>query len=651
MNQTYASNFILSSLFKGLHSFSTIFFHKNILQRLIILSKVLIIVLLWTVGNSPLQAQNIDDTFKDEDLSYKITSLSPPEVAVSGCHGFDPMGKLLIPSTVIHDGNKYSVTSIASLAFYNCNGYTEVIIANSVTSIAESAFFNFIYLTKVIIGNSVTSIGDWAFASCRRLKEIAIPNSVTSIGAYAFEDCRALIEVTIGSSVSSIGAFAFHFCDYLSSFSVDASNPFYSSQDGVLFNGDKSILVRYPVRNKRKTYSIPNSVSTIGELAFCQSSILMEVSIPNSVTTIGASAFCQCDYLTEVVISNSVISIGKFAFAQCFSLTEMIIPNSINLIETGTFEYCSSLLKVSIPNSATSIEDRAFYSCSSLTEVSIGNSVNFIGAKAFYDCLSLISFFVDPANKAYSSQDGVLFNKDRSLLVQYPIGNNRESYTIPNSVSFIGDRAFKYCSDLTEIIIPNTIISIGVEAFSNCSGLSEIIIPNSVTSIRGSAFYSCIGLKEVTIPSSLILMEEWAFENCYKLHTIISYIEKPAVVKLGSKVFNYVPKETCVLQVPSGKVGAYKEVGQWKDFLNIIEMTETGIEPNLTAPQWIIFPNPVQEILNIGSDSSIQPSVKVYSLTGTLILDKISSQINVSEWQEGIYIIEIDGRTESFVKL
>ena len=238
-----------------------------------------------------------------------------------------------------------------------------------VTSIVNGAFAGCDSLTSVTIPNSVTSIGNSAFLSCTSLTSVTIPDSVTSIGAYAFGNCESLTSVTIGNGVTSIGVEAFGSCSSLTSITVDANNKYYSSADGVLFNKDKTELIQYPIGNARTSYTIPNSVTSIGDYAFYGCDSLTSVTIGDSVTSIGDGTFEYCKSLTSVTIPNSVTSIGAYAFRNCDSLTSVTIPDSVTSIGYYAFYGCDSLTNVTIPDSVTSIGNFAFCDCSSLTDV------------------------------------------------------------------------------------------------------------------------------------------------------------------------------------------------------------------------------------------------------------------------------------------
>ena len=281
------------------------------------------------------------------------------------------------------------VTSIGDSAFSYCKSLTSVTIPNSVTSIGSSAFNYCISLTSVTIPGSVTSIGDCAFDGCNSLANIIIPDSVTSIGDYAFENCTSLTSVTIPNSVTSIGDDAFWNCTSLTSINVEKNNKNYSSVNGVLFNQNQNKLICYPAGKNDKTYEIPNSVTSIGDSAFCFCTSLTSVTIPDSVTSIGNSAFYDCESLTSVTIPDSVTSIGDSAFRFCTSLTSVTIPDSVTSIGNSAFYDCESLTSVTIPDSVTSIGGYAFYYCTSLTSVTIPDSVTSIGENAFGSCESL----------------------------------------------------------------------------------------------------------------------------------------------------------------------------------------------------------------------------------------------------------------------
>jgi hypothetical protein len=221
-----------------------------------------------------------------------------------------------------------SVTEIGGGAFEACSGLANITIPNSVTSIGEVAFSCCTGLTSVTIGSGVTTIGERAFDSCPGLTSVTIPNNVTSIEFMAFSYCTSLANVTIGSGVTSIGIGAFAACTSLAAINVASGNTEYSSANDVLYNKDKTTLIKYPGA-KAGTFTIPDSVTNIGVNAFSGYGGLTSVTIGNSVTTIEGAAFAGCTGLTSVTIPDSVTTIEAYAFFDCSGLTGVTFEGTI----------------------------------------------------------------------------------------------------------------------------------------------------------------------------------------------------------------------------------------------------------------------------------------------------------------------------------
>ncbi len=395
------------------------------------------------------------DIFTYQGLKFRITSEADRTVAVFMYN--EASGHISIPSFAINGSSRYFVTELAGSAFRDCSSLTSVSIPNSVTKIGNYAFNGCSSLTSVSIPNSVTQIGKDAFSDCRNLTSVNIPDAITQIEPYAFNNCSSLTSINIPASVTQIGEDAFAGCTSLTSVSIPASvtqigesafsscsslseivvengNPNYISEDGVLFNINKTELIQCP-GGKKGEYSIPTSVNKICNNAFSSCSSLTSVSIPNSVTQIGNRAFMWCTSLTSISIPNSVTQIGENAFAACTSLTSVSIPNSVTQIGFNAFNYCASLTSVSIPNSVTQIGAAAFSSCHSLTWVSIPNSVTTIRSRTFGSCKNLKTIYVlNP--KPQSVDEDAFEDVPEDAIIYIPKGSYNDYFLSSDWIHF-----------------------------------------------------------------------------------------------------------------------------------------------------------------------------------------------------------------------
>ena len=225
------------------------------------------------------------------------------------------------------------------------------------------------------------------------------------------------------------------------------------------------------------------------------------------------------DYTYTVTGDQATITGFNSEYSGALAITNYLGGYPVTSIGDWAFGFCDSLTSVTIPGSVTTI-GIAFYGCDGLIDVTIPDSVIRIDLDAFYECFSLTEINVAEQNAAYSSANGVLFNQNKTDLIQCPAGKTG-SITIPDSVTSIGARAFEQCVGLTNLTLSAIVTNIGDRAFFNCTGLSNLTIPDSVTAIGGSAFDSCTGLTNVTLSANVTSLGPYAFCNCVSLTGVI----------------------------------------------------------------------------------------------------------------------------------
>jgi hypothetical protein len=250
-------------------------------------------------------------------------------ITITGYSGTNPV--VVIPSSI----NGLPVTSIGDSAFYRRYTLTSVTIPNGVTNIGYDAFYVCTALTSANIPDGATSIGRFAFTACYGLTGVNIPDGVTSIGESAFLSCTSLTNVLIPNSVTNIGVYAFAVLNSVTNIAVEASNPVYSSVNGVLCDKSQATLLQFP-NGLVGSYTIPSSVTSIGPGAFYGSG-LTNVTIPEGVSNIVAVAFEYSASLTSVTIPKSVTSIGSMAFAYCSHLTAIFFQGNAPPNISGIF--------------------------------------------------------------------------------------------------------------------------------------------------------------------------------------------------------------------------------------------------------------------------------------------------------------------------
>ena len=446
---------------------------------------------------------------------------------------------------------------------------------------AENLYLNNELVTDLVIPDGVTSISDYAYVCFSGLRSVTFPDSLTSIGSNAFQNTN-LTSITLLGNISSIGVLAFHNCKKLieiyncSSMEITAGNSkngwiayyakhvytgeedsWFTDTDGYRFfyDGSKGYLVGY--YGSDTDITLPNSFRAyngaeiteydIFSYAFKGRTSLTSIIIPDSVTSIGEEAFCGCNLIKGITIPGSVTSIGDSAFSDCSSMTSIEIRDGVTSIADWAFDRCTSLTSITIPNSVTSIGKHAFNGCTGLIEKE--NSIDYVSGWAI-SCDDSVT-------------EVTLRKGTRGIADEAFRGTALTSIIIPDTVTSIGNSAFAYCTELTSVVIPDSVTSIGSYAFNDCVSLMNVTIGDGVTnigsyafrdctllesvnfgensqltSISSYAFFDCISLTSIIIPNSVTTIGDSAFYGCYKLIEVYNLSGLP--ITAGSRDHGYV---------------------------------------------------------------------------------------------------------------
>lgn len=413
----------------------------------------------------------------------------------------DDLTELTIPNFLLIDGKEYRVTKIeghdAWQAIANFNG--NVIISKGITEIGKASFNGANKITGVEIPDSVTLISDYAFQYCKSLTKIEIPGTVKKIGNWwgnvngqIFNGCSNLKEVILEEGIEEISGRAFDSC------------------------------------SKVKEWKLPKSLKRIGPCAFRNISV-EEFNIPENVESIAATFISSSNLSRINVDSNNkyFTSVDGILFDK--DSTRLIkypenrdgnsyeVPNTVKTIDANAFISCKNLQTIVIADSVEKIGDSAFDG-SKLKTINLGGGITNISNKPFYGAWNLTNINVITENDKYESENGILFNKGKTILIKYPPAIiNGEVYEIPNTVVEIGPQSF-YRSQIKNVIIPSSVKKIGSESFSACYNLEEVNLPEGLERIEWRALYGCHKIKTIVVPSSVTFIDGGAFNNMGRIN-------------------------------------------------------------------------------------------------------------------------------------
>lgn len=440
--------------------------------------------------------------------------------------GYTSLKSIRLASTVKSIGNNaFSNTGITSLdlpegmesigigAFYNCEKMTELKLPESLTTLNNGAFAFCKGLTAVTLPNKITFIGALAFEECTGLTSITIPENVTEIRNQAFYYCTALTMVELPKALQTVGDNAFYetklqdvyyagteedwgkiaigvknepltnanlhcmgavvvasgTCGDALTWKLDSKGTLTISGTGAMTDYTKSGVAPWNKDYEEIRFVvIENGVTTIGEYAFENCTLLESVAISDSVEKIGKYAFSGCSALKRISLPDSIAQIGDCAF-RASGLEAVKIPEGVTLLGEGMFARCPNLQTVELPSTLQAIRENAFIG-SGLNKIVLPENLKDIGYECFYECTNL------------------------------------EEIKIPDSVTILDYAVFEGCSSLKKVTLSKGLKRIGQTMFAKCHNLTEITIPDSITYIGEGAFFQCKKLKDVYYTGS---QEKW----------------------------------------------------------------------------------------------------------------------------------------------
>ncbi len=413
--------------------------------------------------------------------------------------------------------------AIPKYAFYYCVSLKSIEIPGNVETIGEDAFFGAV-LSEIKFNEGLKKIDGGAFyfvpqysddgyyagETETNLTVVTLPDSLEEIGDNAFYGHTKLKQVNVGKGLKAFNPSAFPSAA-LNSVTIDAENPNLVNENNIVYSKDKTVLY-YATENVGGDVILPDSLTTIGDYAFTRHSSVTSLKMGSNVTSIGEGAFYYTP-ITTLEIPGSVKTIGDDAFYSA-DIENLTLNEGLEVIGVGAFTYCN-LSTLVIPNSVTTISEGAFSMNSNLTNVTFGDSVKVIGDYAFTNSAiegevvlpasleefgvevfqtrrtdepKITNFVVEEGSTHFSSEHGLLMDKDKTKVFAYAAGNPQTSLALPSTVKTIATLAFEKAVNLTSLDLGTSLERIEEEAFSGMSNVSTLSIPASVSYVGNSAF-------------------------------------------------------------------------------------------------------------------------------------------------------------------
>ena len=512
------------------------------------------------------------------DIGYQAFSGSGLE-SIQIPKTVEKMGEYIFSRCTSLSSVEWYASTVPYGTFYGCTNLKDVKLGKDVNEIGSLAFYKS-GLEEYTIPNSVTKLGRDVFGSCNNLTKLTIPGNIKTVPSGIIFGSKNVKQVVLKKGVEKIekNAFANSYVKKVvlpSTIKTMEEASFINSNIESIVIPDSITKVRdFTFKNCKalKTVTFGKNVKEIGEGAFAGCEKLSKVLIPSNVKKIGYKAFKGAG-LKQLVLKDGVNEIDYWAFYQCPNLSTVQIGNRVNCIRANAFLQCPSLVSISVSkeNKNYASYDGVLYNkkmtqiiCCPVTKsgtFKIPATVSKIYGSAFSKCEKITAFDVDPRSKNYTVEDGIVYNKDKTVLVACPPGK-KGKIKVNANVREISDYAFHY-SCASSIILPSKLKKIGYCAFEYCSELKSIVIPGNVQELGNAAFWKCPKLKYVQFNKGVTQISDDAFHGCTKLSKIIV---PQSVKKISSTAFSgcsyqmvfYVKKSSYAMKYASSKGYYYK---------------------------------------------------------------------------------------------
>lgn len=489
----------------------------------------------------------------------------------------------------------------------------EIAIREGTVLLADNAMYNCKKITAVTLPSTIRYIGDYAMTNCKAVAALNLPEGLLRLGKSALAGCKSIKTLYIPASLtdmdcefeysSNIPAAPFSECAGLTEISVASDHPIFSSVDGVLYNKNQTKLLQYPRAKKAASFSVPSSVTEMVYASFAMTSALQSVQIPDTITEIADCTFYEAASLQSISLPNSLTKIDRNALYSV-GLRELTVPDSV----TGKLylDNCDSLQSLTVGNGITEMR---VHDCPALVSVAVGENAHSID---FWALPHLQSITVSEKNTEYTSVNGVLYNKDKTVLEHYPAGKKDADLTIPEGVQTIYGVSSQYIKrihipasletfngvacpmlesisvadanpnysaqdgvlfnkDKTELLlyptkksqtaytVPSSVTTLANGAFNDAVYLESLVLPESITQI-GTALSRCPALRAVHIPAGLTSLDSDAFLESTALESFTVAAENPNYVAVDGILFNKAKTE--LIRYPAAKTSTSYEVPQ-----------------------------------------------------------------------------------------